>query len=133
MEAFAESPGPALKQAPLLSHPASIHYLRVVICFFLLVPLENDEAPRWLITSGQGQKPAEGKAHGRPSRSLSSSISWHQTVIFNGTQVQRSFAGKEGFDGFAINSASAGLLHRLQASQTPKTISPPSKTLSLAF
>lgn len=52
------------------------------------MPLEDYVAPRQLITSGQGQEPAVSKPHGAPRQLLfSSSICWHQTAIFNSTQV----------------------------------------------
>lgn len=60
------------------------------------MPLEDYTAPRWLMTSGQGQEPVAGERHGAPQQPvLTSSVWWHQTVIFNGTQVQRSFIGKK--------------------------------------
>lgn len=61
------------------------------------LPLEDYVAPSWLTTSGQGQDPVVGKSHGAPSSFVSgSSICWHQTAIFNSTQVQKSFVGKKG-------------------------------------
>lgn len=59
------------------------------------------------------------------SWSLASQSPGPQTVIFNRTQVQRSFVGKKGFDSSAINLASTGLSHGLKASQTQKAISLP--------
>lgn len=45
----------------------------------------------------QGQEPAVGKPHGAPRQLVfSSSICWHQSEIFNSTQVQGSFVGKKG-------------------------------------
>lgn len=47
---------------------ASIHYLRGGNLALSPGALrESDEAPRWLITSGQGQKPVVGKPRGRSS------------------------------------------------------------------
>ena len=61
------------------------------------MPLEDSVSPRWLITLGQGQEPAVGKPHAAAQQlAFSSSLCWHQTVIFNSTQVQRSFVAKKG-------------------------------------
>lgn len=85
------------------------------------MPSESYVAPRQLITSGQGQEPAVRKPHGAPQQLVfSSSIYWHQTVIFNSTQVgAKEFCWlRRAFDGSVISSASIGLLHELKASQT---------------
>lgn len=83
------------------------------------MPLEDTVAPIWLITLGQGQEPMVRKPQAVSQQLVfSSSICWHQMVIFNSTQVQRSFVGKRALDGSIIDSASTDLLHRLKASQT---------------
>lgn len=81
---------------PVVGFYTCIHSLRKKMHFLPRMPLEDDAAPRWLITSGQGQEPAVGKPHGATQQLvLASSICWHQTVIFSSTQVLRSFVGQK--------------------------------------
>lgn len=94
-------PGFSMSVLTLFQKLALLLYLHPLIkdedAFSSQMPLEDYVAPRWLITSSQGQEPVVGKPHGAPlQRVFSSSICWHQRVIFNSTQVQRSSVGKRG-------------------------------------
>lgn len=94
-------PGFSVSVLTLFQKLALLLYLHSLIrdedAFSSQMPLEDYVAPRWLITSSQGQEPVIRKPHGAPQqRVFSSSICWHQTVIFNSTQVQRSSVGKRG-------------------------------------
>lgn len=67
IEGLLDGLGPALRQAARLPHWHLVITEGVAIWLFLLVPFESDETARWLITSGQGQKPVVGKPHRRSS------------------------------------------------------------------
>lgn len=109
------SGGPCLRSQ--LSFYTCIHSLRMRMYSLPRCP-EDHVAPRRLIISVQDQDPAVGKPLGAPrQRVFSSSVYWHQTVIFNSTWRTRVPLARRAFDDSVINQVSIGLLHRLKAGQ----------------